>query len=125
MTNATQPRQNDKRPLIFAGALGLVAAVLVVMFLSRADDKPPAVDNSPTSVAVAAQDLLPGVKITPEMVELREIPASATIAGGFRAKEGAIGKTVRYPVARGEQLTLSRLVEPQKTEALSFVIPKG
>jgi pilus assembly protein CpaB len=125
MTNATQQKQNDKRPLILAGVLGLVAAVLVVMFLSRADEKPPVVDNSPTMVAVATQDLAPGVRINADMVELREIPTSAMVAGGYRAKDGVVGKTVRYPVAKGEQLTVTRLVEPQKSQTISFVIPKG
>ena len=123
---ATQPRQSEKRPLLLAAGFGLLAAVLVVVFLSSsgADDAASPLVAT-TSVVVAKQDLAAGAKVTADALELKTIPQAALSPGVVQAREDAIGKTVRYPVTQGEQLTTGRLVQPPNAQILSFQIPPG
>lgn len=125
-TTAGQQTQPDKRPLIFAALLGLVAAVLVVLVLSSGDDdgtSQPAVTN--VSAVVAAQDIVEGDEITAEMVEVRQIPETAAAGTVFTSLSDVVGKRARFGIATGEQVTPPRLIETQPVRALSFQLPKG
>lgn len=125
-TTAGQQTQGDKRPIIFAAILGLVAAVLVVIVLSGGDDSSsssPAVAN--VSVVVATQDILDGQRVTAEMVEVRTVPETAAAATAFADVNDVIGSRARFPISQGEQVTPVRLVETARGVALSFQIPEG
>jgi len=125
-TAVSQQRQNDKKPLIFAAVLGLFAAVMVVVFLQSQEDDTPAQTIVPTlPVVVAKQDIPSGTAVTAEMVEVRSLPEDALSGGYISVSADAVGKTTRYPLNAGEQVTQSRLVEPLEVQALSFQIPQG
>src|SRR5207249_11991624 len=76
-------------------------------------------------VLVAARDVEAGQKIADVMVEIKMLPEAAIASSAYSTKEQVLGQTLRYPIARGEQLTTTRLVEPAKVPALSFQIPQG
>jgi len=120
------PRMADRRILIVALILGAVAAGLAVAFLVSADQgatAAPLVDAR--SVVVATRSIEAGTTITEDMLEVRELPASAVIDGAAGGLEGVVGETARYPIAQGEQLNAVRLVAPIEVQALSFQIPDG
>jgi pilus assembly protein CpaB len=116
----------DLRVLVLALVLGAVAAGLIVAYLaSRGSGGGEAAAVPTVSVVVASEDIAAGKKVTDSMVELKALPETAVISDAATAKEQVVGQTLRYPVAKGEQLNNLRLVEPPKTKALSFQIPQG
>jgi len=123
---SSSPRSVDRRVLVLALILGAVAAGLIVAYLSSRDSGGGETAAVPTlSVVVASEDIAAGKKVTDSMVGLKELPETAVISDAATAKEQVVGQTLRYPVAKGEQLSNLRLVEPPKTQSLSFQIPKG
>lgn len=116
----------SRKQLIIAGVLGLVAALLVVVYLSSQSDGGGSTRAVPDlRVVVAAQPIAAGDKITSDMLTTRELPQAAVAADALTDQALALGQVARYPVARGEQLVRSRLVEAPKVQALSFQIPPG
>src|SRR5215211_5849287 len=121
---ATQPRQNERRPLILAAVFGLVAAVLVFALLAGkgGDKSSPSVPQ--VSAVVAKADMPVGTKIAADLIEVKALPQSGA-AVGVLSRDDAIGKTVRYPISRGEQITDAKLVQAAKGQGLAFQIPPG
>jgi pilus assembly protein CpaB len=123
---SASPRSVDYRILLLAIVLGAIAAGLIVAYLRSRDSGGTEEVAAPTiSVVVAAEDIAAGQKVTDSMVELKALPETAVISDAAMAKDQVVGQTLRYPVAKGEQLNNLRLVEPPKTQALSFQIPQG
>jgi len=122
---STSPRSVDIRVLLLALLLGVVAAGLIVAYLASRDSGGETAAVPTLSVVVASEDIAAGQKVTDSMVELKALPETAVISDAATAKEQVVGQTLRYPVAKGEQLNNLRLVEPPKTQSLSFQIPQG
>jgi len=122
---STRPRSVDLRVLVLALVLGAVAAGLIVAYLASRGSGGETTTVPTMSVVVATEDIAAGKKVTDSMVELKALPETAIITDAATAKEQVVGQTLRYPVAKGEQLSNLRLVEPPKTQALSFQIPQG
>jgi len=122
---STSPRSVDLRVLLLALILGVVAAGLIVAYLASRDSGGGETAVPTLSVVVASEDIVAGKKVTDSMVELKALPETAVISDAATAKEQVVGQTLRYPAAKGEQLSNLRLVEPPKVQALSFQIPPG
>jgi pilus assembly protein CpaB len=122
---SSKPQSMDRRVLLLALVLGAVAAGLIVAFLASRDSGGETAPVPTLSVVVASEDIAAGKKVTDSMVELKALPETAVISDAATAKDQVVGQTLRYPVAKGEQLSNLRLVEPPKTQALSFQIPQG
>jgi Flp pilus assembly protein CpaB len=126
-TMSRTPRMADRRVLIVALVLGAVAAGLAVAFLSS-QSRPPIDETVVTlPVLVAVNDIPVGTKITDEMIAERSLPSTAVATDVLRNTERAraIGQTVRYPIAKGEQIGSTRLVGTPLVSAISFQIPPG
>ncbi|MBM3926541.1 MAG: Flp pilus assembly protein CpaB [SAR202 cluster bacterium] len=122
--NPPKVRTVDRRLLVAAPIMGALAAGLIVAYLrSQASDGTASVIMR--HVVVAAQEIQPGTKITASMVEIKSLPETAVSAGTVTSLDKAVGQTLRYPAARGEQISSLRLVEPPNAKALSFQIPQG
>lgn len=123
---SSSPRMADRRVLIVALILGAMAAGLAVAYLSSQTETAP-VAYSDIPVLVAARDLAVGTRITDEMIEVRTMPQNAVASDVLRdtQRAQAVGQTVRYPVAKGEQVGSTRLVGASQVSALSFQIPAG
>lgn len=114
----------DRRVLIIALVLGAVAALLTFAYLRNLGSRMELTAGT-LPVVVASRDIEAGQKITDAMVEVKVLPEAAIASTAFTAKEEVLGQGLRYPIARGEQLTASRLIEPAKVAAISFQIPQG
>ena len=117
----------DRRVLILALGLGAISAGLIVAFLGSRESGSGTGSGVTTlsPVVVATREIAVGSEITASMVTVRELPSSALISDGATSLSEVLGETARYPISAGEQLSVLRLVEPPKTEALSFQIPDG
>lgn len=124
----------SNKGLIFLGLfLGLVSAVLVVVYLSQADSGGGGdVSNGVTTpVVVASQNIAPGTRITEGMVTLRPISADAVLEGAFREVDTVVGQVTRVPLVAGEQVIPSKVTETGaaitdvENPPLAYVVPEG
>lgn len=122
-----KPRTADWRVLAVALVLAAIAAGLIVAYLASRDSSGTTVAPvaDPVPVVVAREDIPAGVTVAADMVELRHYPADTLVANPATAIADVLGKTTRYPILRGEQLSLARFVDTPSADTLSFQIPKG
>src|SRR5439155_26252641 len=110
--------------LFVALALGVAAAFFTLVYLRGISARTEG--TGPTlAVVVAGRDIPIGQKITDAMIEVKTLPEAALVTGAATSKEQVVGMTLRYPVAKGEQFSGARLLDPAKVPALSFQIPQG
>lgn len=126
--------KGNKAILALALFFGLLSALLVYVYLSRAGS-----DNGggqPTGatqmVVVAAQDIAAGTKITPEMIKLQAIPASLVLPNGFDNADAVVGQVTAVSLTTGEQILASRISGSSVDIAqfgdeppLSLLVPAG
>lgn len=116
----------SRRPLIIALILGAVAAGLVVAFLASRDNSTTTAAPAGAVPVVVARDYIPvGTKITQDMVEVKQIPASAAISDPIGDLKDIVGQVSRFPVNANEQFSRGRLIQSAQAKALSFAIPPG
>jgi len=79
------------------------------------------------SVVVAHTDLPGRTPLTPDAFELRDLPADAVTSGAVTSLGAVTGKVLNAPIAAGEQLTSSRLIDPQAVDlkTIADMIPTG
>ena len=110
----TLSKGGSRLPLILGLILGLVAAVLVVVYLTSAKDEGGSTSSSSggggTPVAVALQNIAAGTKITPEMVTVKSVPTSDQVTGVFTTTEGLVGKVTRVAIVANEQISDTKVI---------------
>ena len=125
----------SNRGLILIGLfLGLVSAVLIVVYLSQAGEGGGGGEVSGaevTPVVVASQDIAAGTRIIEGMVETKDIAVDTVLAGVFSDTEGVIGQVTRVPLVAGEQVITTKVtatgaaIAGGENPPLAFVIPEG
>ena len=124
----------SNRGLILLGLfLGLLSAVLVVVYLSQAGEGGGGEVSGAavTPVVVASQDIAAGSRIIEGMVETKEIAIDTVLAGVFSDTEGVIGQVARVPLVAGEQVIATKVaatgaaIADGENPPLAFVIPEG
>ncbi|KKL79923.1 hypothetical protein LCGC14_2009960 [marine sediment metagenome] len=124
----------SNRGLILLGLfLGLVSAVLIVVYLSQAGEGGGGEVSGAevTPVVVASQDIAAGSRIIEGMVETKEIAVNTVLAGVFSDAEGVIGQVTRVPLVAGEQVITTKVaatgaaIADGENPPLAFVIPEG
>jgi pilus assembly protein CpaB len=100
--NVWSPTMNVKSwiPLVVAAVLGLIALVVAKKALSKTGG--PNGSTPLVAVAVAARDLPPGQKLTPEDLAVTRLPAEMMPAGSFRSAQDPVGRITRDPLAKGQ-----------------------
>jgi pilus assembly protein CpaB len=123
----TSPKKANRLPIFLALLFGLVAAVLIIAYLRSQGSSDVAAAAPTLSVLVATQDIAAGQKITKSMVKLKPVPKDDVIQDALTSKDEdeVLGQKLRYPVAKGEQLSKLRLVGGVKGQGLSFQVPDG
>lgn len=121
------------KTLIFLGLfLGLVSAVLVVVYLSRSGDDGGSVSpGAATPVVVASKDIAAGTRVTEEMLTIKDVSAEAVVPGVFTDTADVVDQVTRVPVVAGEQVLPSKVtatgaaIGDVENPALALVIPEG
>ena len=127
-TSTSSPPAASRRPLILALVLGAVAAGLVVAVLANNNSggrASPLISSGTVAVVVARQEIPVGTKITEDMVEVKQIPATAAISDPLSNTKDIVGQVTRFPVNANEQFSQGRLIQAPQAKSLSFVIPPG
>jgi len=107
----TLSKGGSRLPLILGLILGLVAAVLVVVYLTSAKDEGGSTSSTGEGVpvVVASQNVEAGVRLTPGMLAVKSIPQSDQLAGAFQSVEGLAGQVTRVPLVAGEQVIQTKV----------------
>src|SRR3990172_4874859 len=90
----------SNKALIFLGLfLGLVSAVLVVVYLNKAGEDGGDVSGAVTTPVVVASGNIPaGSRITEEMVALKPITSDAVLTDAYRDTADVVGQVTRIPL---------------------------
>jgi len=110
----TLPKGGNRLPLILGLVLGLVAAVLVVVYLSSAKDEATSTrgpgGGGGLDTVVAAQNIAINTPITAEMLRVTAVPEADRLSGAFGSTEGLVGKVTRVSISANEQLSDSKVI---------------
>jgi len=116
--------------LVFAVLLGLAAAGLVWTYMqdqqrqleqAAQQQTPPQIETAP--VVVAKQDIPARVAVTSNMVEVKQIPASARHPQAITDPKDVVGKIAKQPITAGEQLITPKFASERAEAGLAYVIP--
>lgn len=105
----------------------LIVAVLIYNFLSELS-KPTVVEVTKTAVVVAAQDILPNILITSDMLTVVNIPEEAAHIQSEKKVEDVVGKVTSSKIISGEQILSSKLIVPGESTpdgTLAYSIEPG
>ena len=117
---------NSRALLLLALIAGAVAAVLVFVAVNDSgDDGGGTLSADSAEVVVAAQEISAGTEITTEMVELRAVPEDLILVGSFTQAEPFIGDRARITIAKGEQVTNTKIGLAVPDAGLAGVVPPG
>jgi pilus assembly protein CpaB len=99
--------------------IALIAVMLASSWISQQ------ANLSTNRVAVAAIDINPGTRLTPDMLRLVEWPAGSVPAGSFTDLKLLDTRVARVSLLRGEPMVESKLALPGTTGGLSAVVAEG
>lgn len=125
ITTAAVSRVN-RRFLLLAIILAVLSAVLVYAQMSRSASKETGSAAS-ISVVVAKGAIPAGTRMTADLLDVRSVSPDNV---GFQALSDprqAVGQVVRYPLAAGEQILSSKLVDTtvSSSDNLAYVLEGG
>lgn len=124
----------SNRALLLLGLfLGLVSAVLVVVYLNSAGgDGGGSVSGGVVApVVVANGDISAGTRITEEMVTVKEMTADAVLVEAYRDSGDVVGQVARVPLVTGEQVIPTKVtatgaaIVDVENPPLAYVVPEG
>jgi pilus assembly protein CpaB len=121
---------SGKTPLVLAILLGVVttAGTLAWLGSQRGDAAPvEVVEVERRTVVQLRRDVPAGVTLSSAMLAEQEVPADVALEQAFATSDEVVGRTTRYPLVRGEQITPGKLVgaEESAEEGLAFSVPPG
>ncbi|MCD6134181.1 MAG: Flp pilus assembly protein CpaB [Candidatus Omnitrophica bacterium] len=124
-----------QRKFILAAAiiLGIISVFLINTYMTQqkkiyeAKVKETLTDirSNQRQVLVATQDILRGAVIKSSSVKVKSIPADFVQPSAATSLERILGMVAVVPIAKGEQITLSKLSYPSQSRSLSMAIPVG
>lgn len=127
--------KNKLRILIVSGVMGLLAAILVNVYLQQ--EKAKAAASVPVQTAVeeakalqAIKDISRGQTVDKGTVTLKTVPVNFIQPGALNSVEAAAGKMALVDILAGEQITSSKLSSPESFRgsagaSLSMITPPG
>lgn len=124
-TLPVHPAFTNRKILVLAVLLGVIAAGLVVAFVSQSRGSSKSTPVATVAALVATQDIAAGTKITDKMVAVKQVPQDAVIANPLADTKTAVGQVARFPIAQGQQLSSTAIGQSVKSTALSYEIPPG
>ncbi len=121
---------SGKTPLVLAILLGVVTTAGTLAWLgSQREDAAPVevVEVERRTVVQLRRDVPAGVTLSSAMLAEQEVPADVVLEQAFATSDEVVGRTTRYPLVRGEQITPGKLVgaEESAEEGLAFSVPPG
>ena len=111
--------------LLFAGALAVLATMLVHSAIKSKDASIEALRHGTVSVVLASRALLPGTKLDSSSIKLAPWPREILPPGAFTDQQAVLGKVVKTTLIENQPITFS-IVEGRDTGGvLPMLIPDG
>jgi pilus assembly protein CpaB len=120
--------RTNRKFLIVAILFGALTAVLFYAVTSRGGNSSSSTASGGDVQVVVAKAIIPQrTTITASMLEVKNVPLSATAAGYFGETAALVGKVTRFPVTANQQLTADDVLDPAPgaSAGLSGVVPVG
>jgi len=97
--------------LVLGIGLGIVAAVLIAVYLTgaKSDSGGGTVGGSGVPVVVANVEIQAGTKITAEMLTIKEFPEDAVLTGAFPTTDDVVDQITTTRVIAGEQVIADKI----------------
>jgi pilus assembly protein CpaB len=116
--------------LALAVALGIATAALTLGWLNSRDGASDEVAASAEAapqraIVVARGPIASGTELATALMRVVVVDESAVAVGAVESLDDAVGKTTRYPLAAGEQILVTKLVDGESGDGLAFSIPDG
>lgn len=127
--------KNKIRILIISGVMGLLAAILVYVYLQQ--EKAKVVASVPAQAAAeeanvlqATKDISRGQIVDKSSVKIKAVPVNFIQPGALNSADAAVGKMAVVDILLGEQITSSKLSSPESFKgmagaSLSMITPPG
>jgi pilus assembly protein CpaB len=116
--------EGGSRGVLLAGLfLGIIAAVLIAIVLSRGDSNP--VATNPDHMAVVTiQDVPAHTRLTGDMLEVRSFQAGTVSADAFTATGSLVNRVTATDIKAGQPILASQ-VSSTAGQGLSFAVSDG
>jgi pilus assembly protein CpaB len=127
-TTLVQPAQRsrtNRRTILAAVALGLLTALLIVVYLTQQSRQRALNSTASVPVVVATQDIAQGASIGAQQVGLRMVTPDAAAHTAFGQTKQVVGLRARYAIPTGAQVVPGMVVQAGSANALSYVVPPG
>lgn len=109
------------RAFLIALALALVVTGGLFYYL-----KVKSIENQDkVKVIVAVANIEANTVIKNAQIKEISVPQSSAVSGAIVDKEKVVGKVVKEPIYKGEQILQMNLLKGEKAEGLSAVVPEG
>lgn len=117
--------KNRKRVWIITAVLALITTAMVYLYLGQVEAASQENKIEMSQVVVALSAIPAHVKVTEEMLEIKEIPTEAVHADTYAAIEDVVGGTTNASLIAGEQVLSDRIVPDTGESELSYRIPEN
>jgi len=118
-------RLNRKQAFGIAGIIAIIAAVLVYVVITSQNRTATTQAPQKTSVVVASTNIPAYTRITPGMVEVKEVAINTAPSNAITQSAQVVGQIAQYAITSGQLLVRGDVVEAGPSQGLTFVIPKG
>lgn len=99
-----------KKIYLIATITALIAGLATYFFATQLAENSTLEDIQKYSVVVAVEDIPAEAVISPEMIEVKQLPYLAVTPGAVTNADSIIGKMTLYPMVAGEQVLSSKVV---------------
>lgn len=117
--------KTKKRIWMITGILALFTTAMVYFYLKQVEAASQENKVEMSEVVVALTAIPAHVKVTEEMVEIKEIPAEAAHADTYATIEDVVGGTTTTELIAGEQILAERIVTTDEEAELAYRIPEN
>lgn len=114
-----------KRIWIITGILALLTTAMVYFYLKQVEAASQENKVEMSEVVVALAAIPAHVKVTEEMVGIKEIPTEAVHASTYDVIEDVVGATTTAELIAGEQILAERIVANDEEAELAYRIPEN
>lgn len=117
--------KSKKRIWIITSVLALITTALVYLYFGQVEAASQENKIEMSEVVVAISEIPAHVKVTEEMLEIKEIPSEAVHADTYTDINDVVGGTTTTELIAGEQVLTDRIVSDVEDSELSYRIPEN
>lgn len=114
-----------KRVWIITAILALITTAMVYLYLGQVKEASQENKTEMSQIVVALSEIPAHVKVTEDMLEIKEIPTEAVHADTYTAIADVVGGTTTTDLIAGEQVLSDRIVLDTGESELSYRIPEN